>query len=518
MPRFFATNRHTRHLGRALRPDQETLPSHLFALAATFALISLTPHPATAQDCSVRDWDDVQLFRRCLAERGLDAWDVSPTGRTVLHNAASQTSNPTIIRLLLDAGADPNAPDNRGATPLHWGAQNENPMVVTHLLNAGADLHAGDNEGYTPLHHAAAWSGNGRVVNLLLSRGANPVAESNDGRTPLHSALRYQAGSGTIAVLIEAGAAASLTPLQRAALDGDETTVESLLADGADPNVADRYGWEPLHYAVPFGGPAVVTVLLRAGADPNARSVAGGTPLHLAASQASEELVSTLLGAGADPGVIDEDQKRTPLHYAAVSHSDPAVILALVNAGADTSIRDYQSQLAVDLARANEAIIGTEAYPRLVVNEPVPLTVGRASTGRIESTDRVRWGHAYYEEWAVSATSGQRVTVTMESSAVDAYLIVLNEGGMEVASDDDGGDGLAARIDFRAPATGRYTILATTASAGQTGEYTIRLEVEPTAEGIGVMGRNTTGNRRKCHVCLSKWKVAMTLGAAEAVR
>ena len=420
------------------------------SLALALLAIPLAPLPATAQDCSIsgEKWDDIQLFRRCLAERGLDAWDDSPTGRTVLHNAALQTSNPTIIRLLLDAGADPNTPDDRGVTPLHLGAQNRNPMVVTHLLSAGADLHTGDNEGYTPLHHAAAWSGNDRVVNLLLTRGANPLADSNDGRTPLHSALRYQAGSGTVTVLIEAGAAASLTPLQRAALDGDDTTVESLLADGADPDAADRYGWGPLHYAVPFGGPDVVTLLLR---------------------------------AGADPGVIDEDQKRTPLHYAAVSSTDPAVVVTLVNAGVDPGIRDDQGQLAVDLARANDAIIGTEAYPLLVVGEPEPLTPGRASTGRIEPTDRVRWGHAYYEEWALSAISGQRVVVTMESDDFDPYLIVLSDDGMEIASDDDGGDGLNARLEFRAPATGRYTILATTAAAGQAGRYGIRLE----AGGVG---------------------------------
>ncbi len=445
---------------------------------ALLVTIPLTPLPAATQDCSVVDWDDIQLFRRCLAERGLDAWNVSPTGRTVLHNAASQTSNPTIIRLLLDAGADPNAPDNRGATPLHWGAQNENPMVVTHLLSAGADLRAGDNDGYTPLHYAAARSENGRVINLMLQRGADPSAESNDGRTPLHSALRYKADSGVVTVLIEAGAAASLTPLQRAALDGDEMTLASLLAGGANPTVADSYGWQPLHYAVPFGGPAVATMLLRAGADPNARSAAEGTPLHLAASQASEEVVSTLLLAGADPGVIDQDQKRTPLHYAAASNSDPAAILALVNAGADPGIRDYRSQLAVDLARANEAILGTQAYPRLLVNQPEPLTAGRTSIGRLQSSDGVGRGLSFYDEWSYSLNAGQRVTIAMESSAVDSYLIVLNEGGMEVVSDDDGGDGLNARVEFRAPATGRYTILATTASAYQTGEYTIRLEVD----------------------------------------
>ncbi len=461
--------------GRAMRP-RAGLPRDR-SLALALLLIPLTPLPAAAQSCSVLDWDDIQLFRRCLAEHGLDAWAVSPTGRTVLHNAALQTSNPTIIRLLLDAGADPNTPDDRGGTPLHWGVQNRNPMVATHLLNAGADLHAGDNDGYTPLHHAAAWSGNGRVVNLLLNRGADPLAESNDGRMPLHSALRYRAEYGTVTVLVEAGAAASLTPLQRAALDGDDSVVESLLAGGADPNAADRYGWRPLHYAVPFGGPGVVATLLAAGADPNATSVADGTPLHLAASQASEALVSILLRAGAGPGVIDRDQQRTPLHYAAVSSTDPAVVLALMNSGVDPGIRDYQGQLAVDLARANDAIIGTEAYPWLVVGEPGPLTPGRASTGRIELADRVRWGHAYYEEWAVSAASGQRIVITMESDEFDPYLIVLSDDGLEVASDDDGGEGLNARLEFRAPATGTYTILATTAAVGQTGRYRIRLEV-----------------------------------------
>ena len=112
-----------------------------------------------------------------------------------------------------------------------------------------------------------------------------------------------------------------------------------------------------------------------------------------------------------------------------------------------------------------------------MVNEPEPLTVGRALTGRIESTDGVRWGLSYYEEWTLSATSGQRVVITMESEDFDPYLIVLADDGTEVASDDDGGDGSGARVDFRAPATGTYTILATTAAEGETGSYEIRLDV-----------------------------------------
>lgn len=113
----------------------------------------------------------------------------------------------------------------------------------------------------------------------------------------------------------------------------------------------------------------------------------GGTPLHLAASQASEVVVSQILRAGAAPEPVDEAEGRTPLHYAAAYRDDPAVILALLNAGSNPALRDDFGQRPVDLARTNDAIIGTEACPRLVVNDPELLTAGRAFAGRIESTD-----------------------------------------------------------------------------------------------------------------------------------
>ncbi|MCY4574584.1 MAG: ankyrin repeat domain-containing protein [Gemmatimonadetes bacterium] len=296
---------------------------------------ALTAHPASAQDCSIsRDgWDDIQRFRDCIEERGLEAW--SPW---VLHRAAYYTTNPTIVRLLLQAGADPNAPDDNGLTPLHRGSENRNPMVVTHLLDAGADLNARDNDGYTALHWAAAQSGNDRVVKVLLDRGADPFAESNDGRTPLHSALRYRADPSVVSRMLDAGADEHLTPLQLSALQGDVMGVDWLLADGADPSEADRYGWGPLHFAVPLGGPELVSALLAAGADPDARTVSGATALHLAASQAPESVIKALLGEGADPNARDEESGKTPLHYAAQYREGALllpVITALLGAGAD---------------------------------------------------------------------------------------------------------------------------------------------------------------------------------------
>ena len=436
--------------------------------------------PAAAQDdCAVGadDWDDVQLFRRCLSEVELDWWD-APSGNTILHSAAAYTNNPTVVQLLLEADADPNAMNDRGQTPLHRGATNSNPVVISHLLSAAADPNAMDNDGYTALHYAAAQSGNARAVTRLLGAGADPLVESNDGRTPRHSALRYAADQGVVSELVEAGATENLTFLQMAVLEGDSAAVSLLLAGAADPNAADTYGWSSLHFAVPLAGPGVVSALLAAGADPNARTVGGATGLHLAARQATLAVVEELIDAGADPDARDSDLEaaRTPLHHAAFSTDDPSVVLAILNAGADPSVRDASGQRAVDFARENEAITGSSAYRRLLVSPPSPLVAARSATGDLASTDGVRWGLSYYDEWGYSATVGQRIVVTMDSEEVDAYLLVLRDDGTEIASDDDGGDGLNARVEFRAPATGQYTILATSAIAEQTGRYTIRAD------------------------------------------
>ena len=74
--------------------------------------------------------------------------------------------------------------------------------------------------------------------------------------------------------------------------------------------------------------------------------------------------------------------------------------------------------------------------------------------------------------WTVTArTVGQRVVIDMESDDVDAYLRVLRNDGTAVASDDDGGSGSNARVEFRAVYAGDYLVIATSYEAGETGAY-----------------------------------------------
>ena len=57
--------------------------------------------------------------------------------------------------------------------------------VVKVLLDRGADIEAKDKQGWTPMHFAAGMNKEPSIVTVLLGRGANVQAKTNDGETPL---------------------------------------------------------------------------------------------------------------------------------------------------------------------------------------------------------------------------------------------------------------------------------------------------------------------------------------------
>ena len=70
-------------------------------------------------------------------------------------------------------------------------------QVVVKILDVGADVEARDGHGWTPLHAAAENSKTTEAVELLLNRGANAKVTTNDGTTPFHLAKENKHLKGT---------------------------------------------------------------------------------------------------------------------------------------------------------------------------------------------------------------------------------------------------------------------------------------------------------------------------------
>ena len=101
---------------------------------------------------------------------------------------------------------------------------------------------------------------------------------------------------------------------------------------------------------------------LNSGADVNARDERRVTSLLFAAAFSDNpDVLTMLLDAGADVNIRAEDE-YTPLHGAAENNENPEIITILLDAGADGTAVDGDGNTPFDLAKDNEALVGTDAY------------------------------------------------------------------------------------------------------------------------------------------------------------
>jgi len=111
---------------------------------------------------------------------------------------------------------------------------------------------------------------------------------------------------------------------------------------------------------------------------------------------------------------------------------------------------------------------------------PAPLRQGAIAmnsevTGALSRNDARLNDGSVYQSWSFYGTQGQLVQIDVMSSAFDAYCILQGPAGNEIARDDDGGDGLNARVSVALPVTGTYRIIANTYRQNQFGAYRVRL-------------------------------------------
>ena len=228
------------------------------------------------------------------SETGVNNRDAD--GNTALHRALmdSQTYGDKIAALIA-AGADVNATNFAGQTPLHlavekiwsWPYNGGPDSGVMALLKAGANVNARDNEGNTPLHILATTDTSFRkeATQALLEAGANPNARDKQERTPAHLFL-----SGN-------------WPWSEAS-----ECIEMLAKSGADLSAKDQDGKTPLHYLAMLGGNSqsplffmhnISDIFIAAKVDFQARDNDGNTPLHIAAKTGTKDVYDWLIQHGA---------------------------------------------------------------------------------------------------------------------------------------------------------------------------------------------------------------------------
>ncbi|NPA12491.1 MAG: ankyrin repeat domain-containing protein, partial [Aquificae bacterium] len=199
-----------------------------------------------------------------------------------------------------------------------------------------------DKNGFTILH-LAVLEGSTDVVSALLKAGANPNVKDREGKTPLHYAV-----------------------INASDLRSNTAKIEVLLKAGADPNAQDKYGNTPLHYI--FAKDLYlekfklknIVLLLKYGANPNIKNNKGETPLTLFLAKLPED-----------------SRLAEKYNYIDWKTKDPSPLLLLVSlyikGGADINLPNGEGKYPLDIVLEKE--IKAEDYWRSALSKLADILI-----------------------------------------------------------------------------------------------------------------------------------------------
>jgi len=155
---------------------------------------------------------------------------------------AAKIGDTETAKMMIEMGADVNARNDSGLTPLYWASLRSFTDIAKILIEMGADVNVRNKDGYTPLYWVSS-EGHTEIAKMLIEKGADVNAKNEVGETPLQSALE-KGHSETAKMLIEMGADVnaknedSETPLQ-SALEKDHTEIAKMKFELSVTNVQD---------------------------------------------------------------------------------------------------------------------------------------------------------------------------------------------------------------------------------------------------------------------------------------
>jgi len=329
--------------------------------------------------------------------------DKRPTTAGQILGIAASAGNIDLLVELLNLNVSANALDSDGCTAIYQATRNERSnryAIFRLLLAAGADPNA-------PCRHEAALhrllefpshdaEGDQEIVRLLLRDGADPNLMIGNGPTPLETVAtsrHSELASGDL--LISHGA--KVSPRLAFMMSDERVKWVDFLADrGLDFNVHNEYGVTPLHAAIQMGRTQAASAMLRRGADPAVRTKDGRSILHMLSMYDREAVpaIELLLPYRLDFNAKSRDG-LTPLLARTHAHSQPKTIASLLKFGADPVATDPNGRGIVHRIAANANV------SRTAPETLEALRIAVAGGAQIDAMDRlgntplmsaVRWG------------------------------------------------------------------------------------------------------------------------------
>ncbi|NXJ93323.1 ASB3 protein, partial [Corythaixoides concolor] len=212
------------------------------------------------------------------------------------------------VRVLLEAGADPNEVTTDATTALFLAVENEDANVVKFLLQHGADVQGPHSwSGWNSLHQAS-FQGCTEIMKILLEKGASKECVDDFGITPLFVAAQY-GQLESLRLLVSHGADINCqakdkaTPLLIAAQEGHTACVELLLSKGADPNLyCNEDNWQlPIHAAAEMGHEKILELLIPVTDRICDKGKGKVSPVYSAVYGGHKECLEMLLKGGYSP-------------------------------------------------------------------------------------------------------------------------------------------------------------------------------------------------------------------------
>jgi ankyrin repeat protein len=385
----------------------------VFCLLAVVLGIAATKNEATSRLLAAAADGDGDKIIAALAA-GADPNARSDTKTPALFTVSTKAlfgREKQVIAAFVKAKADVNAADEDGDTPLMAAAATDRGEILELLIAAGAKIEAKDKDGWTAVHYAVT-NGNGSVLDKLIAAKANVNAVAKDKYSALMMALA--SGRGGIA--------------------------EKLMKAGAKYPTSWPDGLSGVIHATAGRDLAAVRIALANNPKIDDRAPDDGfTALALASWNGDAQIVMELLRAGADPSIKDKEGK-TPLDQA--THQQEPEIVALLGGtwdkphpkGGKTISIPCQSlggTVESNLAVEGKALVFTTTFPH-----PVSYYLGGGNMNRAETAKKFTYdgsfAPAYYLDTDSNAKTGRKAEMFEKEAEGAEYTVEYSQYGTSV--------------------------------------------------------------------------------------